>query len=196
MNSESHEQQSFEAQDAAPPAPRGGNTQSAGRAALCAIIPGIGAVYNRDYIKGVVHFSIFAGLIVIAEGVGFIFGLAAFAFYIFTIIDAYRSAEHINRMRLHTPEAQNGPSEINFPLWGGILVLMGVLFLLDSLGAIRLQSIVAFWPLIFIGIGLYLILQSRMGAQASPQRRDPFDATASSGHARRTGSTSGPEEPK
>jgi hypothetical protein len=196
MNSEGHEQQSFQAQDAVPPPPRGENVQSAGRAAFCAVIPGIGAVYNRDYVKGVVHFSIFAGLIVIAKEVGFVFGLAAFAFYIFTIIDAYRSAEHLSRMRLQAPEAQNGPAEINFPLWGGILVLMGVLFLLDNLGAIRLQSIVAFWPLIFIGIGLYLILQSTMGAQANPRRREPFDATASSGRPRRTGSTSGPEEPQ
>ena len=49
------------------------------RAALCAIIPGIGAVYNREYVKAVVHFSVFAGLTLIAEAVE-LFGLAAFSF--------------------------------------------------------------------------------------------------------------------
>ena len=80
-----------------PPTQPGLLANKPARAALCAIIPGIGAVYNREYIKAVVHFTIFAGLTIISESVG-VFGLAAFAFYVFTIIDAYRSAEAIARL--------------------------------------------------------------------------------------------------
>ncbi len=123
------------------------------RAALCALVPGIGSVYNREYTKAVVHFAVFAGLAIISESVG-IFGLAAFSFYVFTIIDAYRSAEVISR-RGGSPET--GSETMNFPLWGGILILMGVIFLLDNLGAIRIRSIIEFWPLILVFIGGHLI---------------------------------------
>lgn len=141
-----------------PPRPPAGpppfqRSQTATRAAVCALIPGIGAVYNREYEKAVVHFSVFAGLAYMGEEVG-IFGLAAFCFYVFTIIDAYRSAEAISR-RGTQPRSQN--DQINLPVWGGLLVLMGVIFLLDNLGAISLRTAVRFWPLLLILLGLYLV---------------------------------------
>jgi hypothetical protein len=127
------------------------------RAALCAIIPGIGAVYNREYIKAIVHFSVFAGLVILAEAEG-VFALAAFSFYVFTVIDAYRSAETIAKQDTLVVQSQvEKTEEINFPLWGGILILMGLLFLLDNLDVIRLSSFVDFWPLILIALGAYLI---------------------------------------
>lgn len=134
-----------------PPSPSGPMSRGP-RAALCAIIPGIGAVYNHDYMKAVVHFSVFACLAVIAESIG-IFSLAAFCFYVYTIIDAYRSADL-------APEesSKSGGQALNFPLWGSILILMGVLFLLDNLGAIHLRSAVQFWPIILIFLGGYLIV--------------------------------------
>lgn len=143
-----------------PPSPLSRGT----RAALCAIIPGIGAVYNHDYMKAVVHFSVFACLAVIAESIG-IFSLAAFCFYVYTIIDAYRSADLV-------PEdgQSSGEKALNFPLWGSVLILMGVLFLLDNLGAIHLRSAVQFWPIILIFLGVYLIVtffrKDKTGGQA------------------------------
>jgi hypothetical protein len=128
------------------------------RAAICALIPGIGAVYNREYMKAVVHFAVFAGLCIVAESIG-IFGLAAFSFYVYTVIDAYRSAEAILR-RGDQPNVEG--NEINFPLWGGVLVLMGILFLLDNLGAISLRATIQFWPVILIFLGLYLIFSFAM----------------------------------
>jgi len=156
MNEEQRSQQT--AQPPPPQQPSQAGTYSYAenrsvRAALCALVPGIGAVYNREYTKAVVHFAVFAGLAIISESVG-IFGLAAFSFYVFTIIDAYRSADVISR-RGTTPET--GSETMNFPLWGGILILMGLIFLLDNLGAIRIRSVIEFWPLILIFIGGYLI---------------------------------------
>ena len=153
-----------------PPGPPPPFSHNSARAALCAIIPGIGAVYNREYIKAVIHFSIFAGLVIIAESVG-VFGAAAFSFYVFTIIDAYRSAETISQ-RGFLDQSSSSDEQLNLPLWGGILLLMGILFLLDNLGAIRLRSAFQFWPLILIALGGYLIYTyMRPGQSILPQPR-------------------------
>lgn len=137
----------------------GRKEHSPARAALCGLVMGLGAVYNREYTKAVVHFSIFAGLVTLANSVGEFFGFAAFVFYLFTIMDAYRSAEVIERRLQENPDYRSPQETINFPLWGGILVAMGVLFLLDNLGIFSIASVLRFWwPLILIGLGLYLIL--------------------------------------
>jgi hypothetical protein len=151
------------------PNPPGFLTHKPARAAICAIIPGVGAVYNREYVKAIVHFTIFAGLTIISESVS-VFGLAAFAFYVFTIIDAYRSAEVIAQTAttdpLTPPEEASG---LNLLLWGGLLIGMGVLFLLDNLGAIHLRDAVQFWPVLLIGLGLYLIInQFKNGKKGNP----------------------------
>ncbi|HUV12595.1 MAG TPA: DUF5668 domain-containing protein [Acidobacteriota bacterium] len=138
-----------------PPPPPASAGHIPTRAALCALVPGVGAVYNREYTKAVVHFSIFAGLAMIGETVG-VFVFAAISFYVFTIIDAYRTADSMLR-RGGFEAAQNQQEEINLPVWGGLLILMGVLFLLDNLGAIKIRNAVQFWPLILIALGGYLI---------------------------------------
>lgn len=131
---------------------------SPARAALCGLVMGLGAVYNREYTKAVIHFSIFAGLVILADSVG-VFGFAAFVFYLFTIIDAYRSAEVIERRLQENPDYRSPEESVNLPLWGGLLVAMGVLFLLENMGVFSVASVVRFWwPLILIGLGLYLIL--------------------------------------
>lgn len=132
---------------------------SPSRAAFFGLIPGIGAVYNRQYVKAVTHFGIFAGLVILADEGGGIFGFAAFAFYIFTIIDAYRSAQGVLRHVVADPTAmQSEEEEVKLPLWGSILVLLGVLFFLDNIGALSLRSATHFaWPLVFVATGLYMI---------------------------------------
>lgn len=128
------------------------------RAALLALIPGMGAAYNRQYDKAVAHFGMFAALCIVAEEGHEIFGMAAAAFYIFNILDAYRSARFLNESGR---SAQNPASTgMHLPLWGGLLVLLGTMFFLDNVGLIKISSIIAFsWPLLFVGAGLYLIFR-------------------------------------
>jgi len=159
-------------------------TYSPGRAALFAIIPGIGAVYNRQYVKAVLHFAIFAGLSIIANNGPGVFGVAAFAFYIFTIIDAYRSAQAILRNIVANPRLLEEESEdINVPVWGGVLVLLGVLFFLNNLGVFSLAEMTEFlWPLFFVGLGVYLVvdyyLAGKRRQQASELSPPPLPAAA------------------
>ena len=150
-----------DSQQSAVPKQVGGQSHASSRApipavaAFAAVIPSIGAVYNREYMKAVIHFAVFSGLLIVGASVGQ-FHMAAMVFYLFTIIDAYRSAEVIAR-REPNPIEPDSTEEINLPLWGGALILMGVIFLLDSLEVIRVKAIVKLWPLIFIGLGSYLI---------------------------------------
>lgn len=133
---------------------------SPARAALFGVIPGIGAVYNQQYVKAVQHFSVFAALLLIADRGPEIFGFAAFAFWIFTIIDAYRSAQSILRQAaMHPGMAQEEKVEVNVPIWGGVLVTLGVIFFLDNLRLLRLDRLLDYaWPLLFVVAGIYLIL--------------------------------------
>jgi hypothetical protein len=144
---------------------------SPGRAAAFALIPGIGAVYNRQYTKAVLHFSVFAALMLFAEQGPGVFGLGAFVWYIYTIIDAYRSAETILRRQVTQPDVEDEESqEINLPLWGGVLVLLGMMFFLNNLGVFNLGQMTRFvWPLLFVALGVYLIAQY-LAARPEPPR--------------------------
>lgn len=135
-------------------------TYSPRRAAFFALLPGIGAVYNRQYLKAMVHFSVWLGLMMVADEGPDVFGVAAVAFWVFTIIDAYRSAQAILRRRVSQPELleEDAAEAINAPIWGTILILLGIVFFLHNVGAISLNAAARFWPLSFVALGVYLIL--------------------------------------
>lgn len=147
-------------------------SHSPNRAAFFALIPGLGAVYNREYMKAVLHFAIFAGLFELSSEVT-VFALAVIAFYVFQMMDAYRFATVVAEREKARSEDRftTGESEMNLPLWGGALVLMGVVLLLDTLGAIRLSSIATYWPIAFIALGLYLIFKNLQGAGSARDSR-------------------------
>jgi hypothetical protein len=126
------------------------------RAALCALIPGMGAVYNNEYIKAITHFAVFAALVTMADHVNGVFGFGAFVFLIFTIFDSYRTAEAKTRARI---EARLKPEEVNKDRtivgWGVFLMVLGAIFLLQNL--IPYYFLNKLWPLVFIFLGGYLV---------------------------------------
>jgi hypothetical protein len=135
-------------------------------AAFWAIIPGIGAVFNSEYLKAVAYFSIFAWLIMMSDDASWIFGFAAGVFLIFTMFDAYRTAEAKARRDLEFGIAENPTlQEKSSITWGVLLIIMGVLFLLIKIVP---QSIIAMlWPIVFILLGGYLVfyaLQEKPGS--------------------------------
>lgn len=65
---------------------------SPGLAALLSFIPGVGQMYNEQYAKGLIFVLVFAALIQITDKVS-IFGILIAGFYIYQIIDAYKTAE-------------------------------------------------------------------------------------------------------
>ncbi|HET6930574.1 MAG TPA: DUF5668 domain-containing protein [Candidatus Acidoferrum sp.] len=136
---------------------------------LLGFIPGLGAVYNGEYNKAIIHVVVFGAIIFgIASDLGdsiqglLIFALCVFPFYM--AIDAMRSAK---------ARATGQPLTDPFENWSGqrplgpiILIGIGALFLLNNFGFFeffRVRQI--FVPLLLIGIGFFM-LKNRVGGKS------------------------------
>ena len=67
-------------------------------ATLLGFIPGVGAMYNGQFYKGLIHVAIFAGLIALESaglpnGVDTLLGMGIAFWYIYMIVDAYKTAK-------------------------------------------------------------------------------------------------------
>ena len=133
---------------------------------LLGFIPGLGAVYNGEYNKAILHIVIFGGIIVgLASDLGdnlqvlFIFLVCVFPFYM--AIDAMRVAR-----AKQTGEPLSDPLEnwsAKRPVGPIILIGLGALFLLNNFGLFdyfRVKQL--FVPLLLIGIGVFM-LRERIG---------------------------------
>ena len=65
---------------------------SPGLAALLGFIPGVGAMYNGQYAKGIVHLIVFAVLVSLASDVNGIFGLFVAGWICYMVIEAHHTA--------------------------------------------------------------------------------------------------------
>jgi hypothetical protein len=74
-----------------PPQPRGPAEPHPGLAALLGLIPGVGAMYNEQYAKGVIHLIVFAFLVSLAHDF-FVFHLFIFGWVVYMVIDAHNTA--------------------------------------------------------------------------------------------------------
>jgi TM2 domain-containing membrane protein YozV len=143
---------------------------SPGIALALGFIPGVGAIYNGQVIKGMVQVLLFGTLIALSNRVGgpfdAIFGLGAAAFYFYMVIDAYQTAR-ARQLGRPAPE-WFGLSDLkmNAPIGASLLIGLGVLFLLDNFGIPVIRELGKFWPVLLIVVGLVL-LQRRMGGGSS-----------------------------
>ena len=144
------------------PAPRAG---SPGLAFILGFIPGLGAVYNGEYNKALIHVAVFAAMVVgLSSGMSgaadAFLGISLGGFVIYMAIDAMRTAE---AKRAGQPSA--GPLEswsVGRPIGPLILIAFGVLFLLGNFGLFDWYRIDQFWPVILILVGV-LMLKNRLG---------------------------------
>lgn len=135
------------------------------RAAWCAIIPGMGAVYNNEYTKAITFFAVWAALMVMGDRVNGIFGVGAAVFWVFTLFDAYRTAEAQARRRLQGGLQQDSSQQQDRTMigWGVFLIVLGIIFLLQNIIPYYL-FVNRLWPLVFVLLGGYLVyraIQSR-----------------------------------
>jgi hypothetical protein len=154
---------------ALPPArPGHGPAGNPGLAFLLGLVPGLGAIYNGEYNKALIHIVVFAAIIVgLSSDVGagadvaLAFVLVGFVFYM--AIDAMKTVKARN-----LGEPVSDPLESwskTRPVGPLILIAIGALFLLNNFGLFdffRVRQI--FWPLVLIGVGA-LMLRNRMGGQ-------------------------------
>jgi TM2 domain-containing membrane protein YozV len=148
-------------------------------AGILSIFPGVGAVYNGQYAKGLAHMGIFVMLILGTIHVsGLIFGLALGFFCVYQVIDAVRSAHAIQR-GLPAPDPFGlgqtfGTGEkvdtSKIPVGAVVLIGLGALFLLKTLD-VPYFDMDRIWPVILIAVGVWLFAK-RQGAVG--WRRDGY----------------------
>lgn len=140
----------------------GANSRGSARlAALCALLPGMGAVYNRQNIKGVVHFVTIVGLFQLTGirlAAGF-FALAGLGFYLYSIIDAYRTALVIAQGESPAiDEARFKQSLVKrAPVIGIVLVTTGLLLVLQIARPFPFITFARLLPVALIILGGYLL---------------------------------------
>lgn len=161
---------------------------SPGLAFVLGFIPGVGAIYNGQYIKGLVHAVILGLLISLTDatdntpGQPFL-GMLTAAFFFYMAFEAYHTAKK-RQMGLPLEEwssimGRPGPSP-RAPIGPILLIAIGVLFLLDTLNLIHFREIGRFWPVLLIVLGAYMLWSRVTGTPAATNGRSYPSATDTS----------------
>jgi hypothetical protein len=116
----------------------------------------MGAVYNHQNIKGVVHFATIVGLfqltaIHVASG---FFLLAGLASYLYSIVDAYRTGQLIARGATPAADEERFKRSLikRAPVIGIMLITAGLLLVIQIVPAGIITSQVSPRKMIFFGI--------------------------------------------
>ncbi len=149
---------------------------SPGLAFILGLIPGVGAIYNGQYAKGLIHVLVLGTLISLLSSGGLgpggepLLGLITAAWFFYMAFEAYHTAkkrqigEPVDEFSSLFP--MRGKAG-RFPVAPLILIAIGVLFLLNNLNLIRFYDIARFWPVFLIAIGAYM-LYARLTGNSAP----------------------------
>jgi hypothetical protein len=151
---------------------------SPGLAFFLGWIPGVGAIYNGQYAKGLVHAVVFGILCSILDsnprGLEVVFAMMLTAWMFYMAFEAYHTAQ---LRRAGEPVDEYSSlidlrSRSHVPVAGVVLILLGVVMLLHTLDVFSLEYVARYWPILLIAAGVYL-LYVRFAApkEASHERR-------------------------
>jgi len=137
-------------------------------------IPGVGAIYNGQYAKGLVH-AIMVGLIIsiLDSAPGNLEPLLAFlmvGFWIYMPFEAYHTAKRRQRgepVDEFSSLIPTRPGASRIPVAPLVLIAIGVIFLLDNLNILQLRVLLHYWPVLLIVAGLYMLYSRVRGAEGS-----------------------------
>jgi hypothetical protein len=138
---------------------------SPGIAFVLGLFPGLGAVYNAEYNKALIHIVVFAAMIWglnsdIGDGADLVLSLLLTGFVLYMAFDAQRTAraKMLGESRVDPLEAITK----NRPVGPIILIGLGVLFLLNNFAWFSFYKIGRLlWPLVLIGVGV-LMFRNRL----------------------------------
>jgi len=135
---------------------------------LAFIFPGLGAIYNRQYNKGLIHIAIFASIILglssdLDGGFKAMLGILLAGFIFYTAFEAMQTAQAKNRGEIPPDPLESWSKDR--PIGAIILIGLGVLFLLDNFHIFDFIRIGRLWPLILIAAGLYMF-RNKLGARS------------------------------
>lgn len=129
-------------------------------AAFLAIFPGMGAIYNGNFLKGITYILIFAVLIVLTGNAhdpdSVVFGLMIAGFYIFQIIDSYNEAGKLNKAGVAADGEVEAKEDLS--LFSAVVVLIiGILFQLVNFDLLTFRQVTRLWPLALIAFGIKIV---------------------------------------
>ncbi|SRR6266571_1151269 len=148
-----------------PPAPAAfRSTGSPGIAFVLGLFPGLGAVYNGEYNKALIHIVVFAAMIVglssdIGDSADVLLSLLLAGFILYMAFDAMRTARARNLGEVAVDPLESWSK--NRPVGPIILIALGVLFLLNNFNWFPFYRIGRLWPLVLIGVGV-LMFRNRL----------------------------------
>ncbi len=155
------------------PPPRPGGNPMAGSSPMLAfllgLIPGVGAIYNGQYAKGLVHAVIF-GLLITAisshslHGFEPLLGILIGVFFFYMALEAFHTArKRESGEPVEEFSSLVGMGEDGFPTGAVVLIGLGFLLLLNTLDLISIDAVLRFWPAGLILIGAYMLYSRLKG---------------------------------
>jgi hypothetical protein len=135
---------------------------------LSFLLPGLGAAYNGQISKAVVHFAIFAGFFQMATmtDANAFFVLGALGMWLFAAVDAYRTAQLFRAGLVPDAESDAIARRLygNPVAWGVVLVVLGTLFLLHMLFGLVLPMR-QLLPVALVLMGAYMLFEHLRGGR-------------------------------
>jgi hypothetical protein len=148
---------------------------SPGLALFLGMIPGVGAIYNGQYAKGMVHAIVWGVLMSIADsraahGMEPVFVMSVVAWMAYMAFEAYHTAR---KRRMGEPVDEysslvnlSGRSD-QIPVAAVALIVLGILLLLHTLDLLDFERVARFWPVLLIAAGVYLLYGRFAGVQVN-----------------------------
>lgn len=148
---------------------------SPGLALFLGTIPGVGAIYNGQYAKGLVHAIVWGMLMSIANsraanGLEPVFVMLVIAWWAYMAFESYHTAR---KRQAGEPvdeyssilDLSGGRSHV--PLAGVLLIGLGAVLLLHTLDLFDFERVTRFWPVLLIALGVYLLAGRFFGEDAA-----------------------------
>ena len=166
----------YDARNRTPPPPAISDPgASPGLAFLLGFIPGVGAIYNGQYVKGLIHVVVLGVLISIVSNDEMsgnlqpLFGMMIAVWVFYMAFEAYHTAKRrqlgqpVDEFSSIVPRAGH---PARFPLAPTVLIAVGVLFLLHNLNILRIGELIRYWPVALICLGAYMLYERLSGHPA------------------------------
>jgi TM2 domain-containing membrane protein YozV len=120
------------------------------------LFPGLGAVYNGQYSKALIHIVVFAAFILglssdMDGGMKAVFGILLAGFIFYMAFDAMHVAQ--SKQRGETPMDPLESWGKDRPIGPIILIVLGAIFLLHNFDWFPFYRLMRYWPLILIIAG-------------------------------------------
>ena len=135
------------------------------------LIPGVGAIYNGQYAKGLVHAVVWGVLMSIASsgrpyGLEPVFVMLVIAWWAYMALEAHHTAQRLQRGEpvdeySSLLNLRGGPSRVPVAAIG--LIVLGVLLLLHTLDLLNFDYVARYWPVLLIAAGVYLLWERFSG---------------------------------